>query len=133
MASGISSLDASVNNSIFRKDHPMILACLRHLAWIGPARMVFQVGGYAAGTVIGKVTSSGFFAAYNDSNSDGTQTAVGILFDDCTPASGDTEVTRAILGGKVYQAKLTGLDAAAIVDLKARSVTASDGAQILSF
>lgn len=133
MASGISSLDAQVNNQIFRKDQPMILACNRHLAWIAPVRMAYAAGGYPAGQVVGRITANGLYAAYNDSNSDGTQTAVGVLFADCTPASGDTEASRCIMGGKVFQAKLTGLDAAAIVDLKGRSIIDALGVQILSF
>lgn len=135
--------DAKVNNQIKRNDFAIIIACNRQLASFAPVRLVYTGASYAAGLVLGRVTASGYYAAYNDSNSDGTQTAVGVLNEDVSiddistsspsGAASGTSLARMIVGGEVFQAKLTGLDNAAIVDLKARSITDASGVQVLKF
>jgi hypothetical protein len=45
----------------------------------------------ATGTVLGKITASGKYVAYNPGNSDGSQTPAGILWD-ATNAVADTKV-----------------------------------------
>jgi hypothetical protein len=42
-----------------------------------------------AGTVVGKVTASGKYAAYDDNNVDGTETAAGVLYDGIDATAGD--------------------------------------------
>lgn len=127
-------LDAKVNTEIFRKDHPIILAANRHLASIKSVRMVYaSATGYLAGTVIARNTVNGLYYAYNDAGSSGTEVASAILFEEVTPESGDTMLARGIFGGEVFQAKCVGLDANAITDLKARSITDALGTQILKF
>jgi Bacteriophage lambda head decoration protein D len=44
---------------------------------------IYPNGYIPCGTVLGKVTATGLYGPYNSSASDGTQTAAGILFDDC--------------------------------------------------
>ncbi len=44
---------------------------------------IFPNGYIPCGTVLGLQTSSGLYGPYNTGASDGTQTAAGILFDDC--------------------------------------------------
>jgi hypothetical protein len=39
--------------------------------------------------VLGKITSGGKYAVYDNGASDGTQAAAGILFDDCDASGGD--------------------------------------------
>lgn len=43
----------------------------------------------AAGTVVGKITASGKYTAYDDDNSDGSQTAAGILYEAVDASSAD--------------------------------------------
>jgi hypothetical protein len=78
-----------------------------------------------SGTLVGKITASGLYGPYDDAAVDGTQTAVGILFDSEPVRSGQTQATNAILvHGFVEKARLpfqTGkgsADANGIADLK---------------
>lgn len=83
-----------------------------------------------AGLVLGYATSgadSGFYKAYNDANTDGSQTAVGVLSEsqvvESTPASGpgDGSEIAVIYEGDLFEDLLIGLDAAGKVDLGAHS------------
>lgn len=72
------------------------------------------------GTVLGKITASGKYAAYDDTETDGTQTAVGILLGDVDASSADK--TAAILArgpAVVSEGDLIGIDTAGKVDLAA--------------
>jgi len=133
MASGVSSKDAAVNNEIFRKDNPMILACDRHLATILPVRLAYVSGGYKAGQVLGRNSVSGNYEKYDNGASSGLDTAVCVLMHAATPASSDTELAKAVFGGRVYEDKLTGLDSNGKTDLKSRSIVDASGSQILIF
>lgn len=77
----------------------------------------------AAGTVLGKITASGKYAAYDNGASDGTQTAVGVLLDACDASGGDTQATMIARDAEVngeMLGYLTGADeAAGITDLLA--------------
>jgi hypothetical protein len=76
-----------------------------------------------AGLVLGKVTSGGRLAPYNDAASDGTQTAVGILYNDTpVPASTSQRVAVAYIDcfAVVSESRLPtnhGLDANGKADL----------------
>lgn len=131
------NLDAKINNQITRNDFAIILACNRQLATLVPVRLVNNgTSDYKAGLVVGRITTSGLYKNYDDSASDGSQTAVGVLFEDVlasdVPASG-LPVARAIVGGEVYLGKLTGFDAAAGTDLGARTIIDASGISILKF
>jgi len=99
------------------------------------AAQMYTANGYIeSGVVLGKITASGKYAPYLDSASDGTQTAVGIMFNDVSvyvpgTTTLQTNVTVPILvHGFVLSGKLkytSGnaaaggyLDAAAQTDLK---------------
>jgi hypothetical protein len=43
-----------------------------------------------AGTVLGKITASGKYVAYDSNNGDGEETAAGILLADCDASDADT-------------------------------------------
>lgn len=133
MANGKSSLDAAVSTEIFRKNHPVILACNRHQAHMVPVRLAYVAGGYKPGQVIACNSVDGTYAKYDDGASSGLDTAVGILNHEAEPASGDTEAAVMIAGGKVFEAKLIGLDANGKTDLKSRTITDATGVAILSF
>jgi hypothetical protein len=131
------NLDAKVDTEIFRKDHPIILASNRHLATIYGVRLAYDASGYKAGTVLGRNSVDGTYAAYSNSASSGLDTAASILFEDVPaelfPATTGTAVARGIMGGEVFKAKLTGLDASAITDLGARTIIGADGVEVLKF
>lgn len=72
------------------------------------------------GTVLGKITATGKYAAYDDEASDGTQTAAGILLGDCNAAAADKSAAILIRGPAVVsEGDLIGIDAAGKVDLAA--------------
>ena len=78
-------------------------------------------GVLAKGVVLGIETASKKYVAYDDSASDGSEVAKAILSDKVDATSKDQLVAVYLLGIFV-KANLTGCDAAAIVDLKAREV-----------
>jgi hypothetical protein len=74
-----------------------------------------------AGTVLGRITASGKYAAYSDVAVDGTETAVAILGAACDASAAD-EKSWAYVHGEFKEAALTGIDAAGILDLEARGI-----------
>lgn len=127
-------LDANVNNQIFRKDYPVIIAKNRHLASLAPVRLVSTGSDYQAGTVLAKNSTSGLFQAYANGGASGTGTAVCVLMETITddPVNGSM-VGRGIFAGELYKDNLVGLDSGAITNLGAKSYQASDGVNILKF
>lgn len=81
----------------------------------------------AKGTVLGRITASGLYSAYNNGNSDGTEVADGILKDvvnaSSTGTNQDTE-SAMYVEGAFLEDQLTGLDSNAKTDLNGRTVTA---------
>jgi len=82
-------------------------------------------GDLSAGTVIAQLSASGLYAEYDDTQTDGRETAVGILLQDIDSSKGDQPYLIAF-GGTFYKANLTGLDANAITDLGGKTVKVSD-------
>lgn len=76
----------------------------------------------AAGTVVGKVTASGKYAAYSDGASDGTEVAAGILFDAVDASAADAAGVIVERLAEVKGDALTGSDANAVTDLLARNI-----------
>ena len=76
----------------------------------------------ASGTVLGKVTATGKLKAYNDANSDGTQTAVGILYNPLPEVDGDYKATVFTRDCEVIGDRLAGSDANGVVDLAALGI-----------
>lgn len=89
----------------------------------------------AAGTLLGKVTATGKYAAYNNANSDGTETAVPLVtvYAITTDASGNVtsldergiaQPTGPVYTGGMFRSEdLTGFDAAGMTDIKGVIVT----------
>lgn len=73
----------------------------------------------AAGTVMGRITASGKYVQYSNAAVDGTQTAVGILFAKAPDSTADQKATLIARNAEVLGAELTGLDAAATIELAA--------------
>lgn len=133
----MSNIDATFSGSIFRVDHPMIIAQNRQLARIAPVRLAYNSNGYVAGRVLARNSTSGLYQNYDNVGSSGLDTAVGVLFEshDVTEfaSSGDTLAARMIISGDVFKDKLLGLDSAAETDLKARTVVDATGVNVLIF
>ena len=53
--------------------------------------MVSGTVALVAGSVLGKITASGKYNAYDSANVDGSEDAAAILFDDCDASGGDVE------------------------------------------
>lgn len=74
-----------------------------------------------AGLVLGLASSggdSGYYKAYNSSNSDGSQVAVGVLSEDANvDASGNGSEIVIIKEGVLFQSLLIGLDSTALTGL----------------
>ncbi len=113
-----------------RVDRPQIIATdLAQCRWEDG---LFTATDMLAGTVVGRITASGKYALYDDGNADGTEDAVGIITEDVLAAAADV-LGRFLVKGAVYDAKLIAEDAAAFVDMHARSVINADGETIVYF
>lgn len=121
--------------SIFRQDYPQVLACNRQFATLLPVSAAYRSGGYRWGQVMGRNSTSGLYEAYNDSASSGLNTAACVLLNsiDFGSATGGNQMAVGCFGGEVYTAQLSGLDAAAIVDLGGRVIVDATGVSIFKF
>lgn len=134
---GKSVLDAQVNNSIFRKDFPSIIAMRRDLASIQPVRLVLNAGGYVQGQVLGRIVSGGNAGMYDKfSNVSGTSTATMILFENITsddqPTTGGA-LARGLSAGYVFTDKLIDYSATAKTQLLAKDITDASGINVTKF
>lgn len=128
------------NQSIFRHDSPNILAKNPQRANIDGIALAYDSGGYVAGQVLARNSTSGLYQKYVSSGPSGTGTAACVLLDNLrgdytTAASGDvgTQAVRGVFGGEVFKDNLTGLDSGAITNLGARSYVDFNGSNILTF
>jgi hypothetical protein len=70
------------------------------------------------GTVLGKITASGKYVAYDDDGTDdGRRTAAGILYAGVDATSADAAAVMIARHAEVVEAALTGIDAAGKVEL----------------
>lgn len=76
----------------------------------------------AAGTVVGKITSSGKYVPYNNSASDGSEVAAGILYHAVADKATDQQATIIARNAEVMGSALIGLDAPGRADLAALGV-----------
>ena len=76
----------------------------------------------AAGTVLGKITASGLFAAYDNAATDGTQTAAAILYAAVDASGGNTPGAAITRLAEVDGNSLIGLDADGTADLAALNI-----------
>jgi len=79
------------------------------------------------GTVLGIETASEKYVLYDDGEADGSQVAKAIIADKVDATSGD-QLVAAYIRGIFLKDKLTGYDAAALVDLNGRLVGKEGGA-----
>lgn len=90
-----------------------------------PVTIASGAGVLDVGTVLGKITSGGKYKAYASGNSDGSQTAVGILTERVDATSADVTGIGMWVMGFFVEANLTGLDSGAKTNLGSKSY--SDG------
>jgi hypothetical protein len=126
-------LDVSIKTEISRQDQTAIIAMNRHQCSIHGIRLAYKAGGYLAGTVLARNSVTGYHQAYANGGASGTGTAVGVLLNNVTPASGGTEAAQMLGTGFVYKDKLIGLDSGAETNLQARTIIGADGIAVLSF
>lgn len=75
-----------------------------------------------AGQVLGKITASGKYKAYDNAAVDGSQTAAGILYAATDATGGDQPATGVMRLAEVTGSLLTGLDAPGTADLAALNI-----------
>lgn len=76
-------------------------------------------GAMDAGTVLGKITASGKYAAYDNGASDGTEVAAGVLYAKAPDMAADQKAVAIVRNAELLGAALTGNDANGVADLKA--------------
>lgn len=76
-------------------------------------------GDLKAGTVLGKVTATGEYAAYADADETGLGAAVGILYAAVPDSAAAQQATIVNVDAEVVESLLTGLDANGKADLAA--------------
>ncbi|MFZ6767769.1 head decoration protein [Undibacterium sp. Di26W] len=81
------------------------------------ATLLAQTAGLPSGQVLGKVTASGKYTKYDNTKSDGTETAAGVLYTQVGITSGDTQVAIISRNAEVAGGRLTGYDVAAKPEL----------------
>lgn len=135
------SKDALFNPSDFRANFKDVIAKRPDLVQCDRGRIKPAGAGLVvtnhAGLVLGKATSgadAGYYKAYNDANTDGSQVAVGVLRDTAIvdDQGNGGEISIIVGTACLYEDQLIGLDAAAKVDLKSRSSVES-GVNLIRF
>lgn len=94
-------------DKLYAGDHPPVVI---------PVVIVSGAGALTRGTVLGRITASGKYDAYDDGDSDGTEVARAILAHDVDATSADVN-TVAFVHGEFNESALTGIDAAGSLDL----------------
>lgn len=107
MAEGINVETKSADN-LFAGNFPVVEV---------PVVVASGAGVLTRGTVLGKITASGKYKAYNNGASDGSEVAKLILAKNVDATSADVN-TVAYRTGEFNESALTGLDAAAKVDFE---------------
>lgn len=79
-------------------------------------------GALVPGTVLGKVTVGGEYVAYASGAADGSENAAGILYAKVADSAADQSAVAIVRHAEVIAAELTGLDAAARVELLALGI-----------
>lgn len=79
-------------------------------------------GALQAGTVLGKITASGKYVAYNNGASDGSEVAAGILYAAAPDLAADQKAVAFVRDCEVANLRLTGIDAPGKVYLAALGI-----------
>jgi len=79
-------------------------------------------GAMVAGTVVGKITASSKYVAYNNGAADGSEVAAGVLYSGVADLAVDQKAVILARDAEVAGIRLIGSDAQGIADLKAVGV-----------
>lgn len=74
------------------------------------------------GTVLGKITATGEYVAYNNANADGSEVAAAILYRAAKDSAADQKAVVIARFAEVKKDELTGIDAAGEADLLALGI-----------
>lgn len=133
-----SSIDAEVNNSIFRKDYVNIIAIRRELSQLSPARLFNDGASYFPGQCLVRDTSSGQFKRWSAA-SGGSYDTPCVLFESVLTSNFDASVTggalaRAIMStAGVFKSKLVNYDAGFKTAIGAKEMTDATGITLVKF
>ncbi|HNW34273.1 MAG TPA: head decoration protein [Candidatus Ozemobacteraceae bacterium] len=108
MSGLLGTSEATLDLKTLTCGHPPILV-KRTLAADATAR--------AAGTVMGIVTNTGYYAPYGDTANDGTQAAKAVLAEDIDAHGSDTVEALLLVHGDVNEEALVGIDDNGAADL----------------
>lgn len=75
-----------------------------------------------AGTVLGKITASGKYVAYDNTANDGSEVAAGVVYHKIPDSAADQQAVILARHAEVIESKLTGIDAAGKADLAALQI-----------
>jgi len=110
----IGSTESLTRDNLVAHDHPLVII---------PVTIASGEGALVRGTVLGIVTLTGEYAAYDNAANDGTETAAAVLWDpDGVNATSAAAKGFALVHGGVREDALTGIDAAGIVELQKTGV-----------
>lgn len=76
------------------------------------------------GTVVGKITASGKYVAYDNGASDGSEVAAGVLYAAVADSAADQSGVIIARDAEVNASRLTGSDTPGLADLKALGIIA---------
>lgn len=133
-----SSIDAEINNQIFRKDFPNIIAVRRDLANIEAGRLFNDGNDYLPGECLVRVTSTGMFKRWSAA-SGGTYDTPCVLFETVSSYQFDSTVTGGALAriifssAGVYKSKLIDYDAGFKTAIGGKELTGADGVTVVKF
>lgn len=129
--------DAQFIPSDYRANFKNVIAKRSDLVKFIGGRMASAGAGltatYEAGLVVGKITSSGLYKAYNSANSDGSEVPVGVVSEQViTDEFGNSSEAVIIIGGILFKDMLIGYDANAKSVLGAKEYV-EKGVNLVSF
>lgn len=84
--------------------------------------VISGAGVLEAGQILGKISASGKYTAYDDAATDGSEVAAGILYAQVDATSADAKALSVVRHAEVKSAFLTGSDENAVADLAALQI-----------
>lgn len=133
-----SSIDAEVNNSIFRKDYVNIIAIRRELSQLSPGRLYNDGSDYLPGQCLAREVSSGMFKRWS-AVSGGTYDTPCVLFESVLTSNFDASVTGGALArvimstAGVYKSKLVNYDSGFKTAIGAKEMTDATSITLVKF
>lgn len=133
-----SAIDSEINNQIFRKDYPMVIALRRDLTQLSPVRLAGDGNDFIAGQCLARNTSTGEFQRFS-AVSGGSYDTPCVLFQSVLAYEFDATVTsgtlaRAIMSAAgLYKSKLIDYNSAFKTAISGREITDATGLTVVKF